>query len=244
MGKKIKRYDEMKNFTRSVKRMVRFLPTNLSWLFRNYSILKRICKNEYDIQNVRIYKLYDWHAGFIYFCGIYKGKRVFIKVCMGEYDTIEAEARIKDFNSMKWHPQVIAVKKTPISMIITEYVEFLKLEQVPRETIEDIVQQAVNILCDMQEIGMFHRDIRPENLGITKENRLMLFDFGWAIYLNDVRYSNAFIEKILNISYRKNNNEFDDAFSMYVSLQEMFPDVPLELWCSIKDCIGVHVLKV
>ena len=53
--------------------------------------------------------------------------------------------------------------------------------------------------------------------------------------------SDEFIEKILNISYRKNEYEHDDAFSMYKSFWELFPDVEIGVFEPIKKRIGRNV---
>ena len=232
----------MKEIIRSIKRIIRFIIPNSVWLLRNYRDFKQDCLKQFDLKKIRIFKIYDWHAGFIYFVGEKERKKIFIKLCIADYDTILAEAEMQKYN-VEWCPRVVASMHGKYKMIATEFMDLQKkIETISDDEIDDIVNQAVKILTDMRQIKMFHRDIRPENIMIIKGNKLIVFDFGWAIFEERLHFGDDFIEKILNIQYRRNDKEFDDAYSMYYSLCEMFPNIPKEKFAPVEEQIGKYVL--
>ncbi len=189
-----------------------------------------------------MYKFVSWHSGFNYFIGQYQKQKVFVKVCVGEYDTIEAEGKMKEYNELGFFPKVITYSVSNINYIVTEFISTKRMSSsMPLELKRSIATQAENILEQLQENGIVHRDIRPENLMLTKDNRLLLFDFGWALYrdYDYKRSSYPFIEKILNIDYRTQDGKFDDAVSMYLSLREIFGGDRMELLVGIKKRFGI-----
>lgn len=187
----------------------------------------------------------SWHSGFNYFIGYYQEQKVFVKVCVGEYDTIETEGKMKEYNELGFFPKVITYSVSNINYIVTEFIPTKRMNSsMPKELKESIVVQATNILEQLQEKGIVHRDIRPENLMLTEDNRLLLFDFGWALYrdCDYKRTSYPFIEKIVNIDYRNQDGKFDDAVSMYMSLKEIFGEKNEELLKRIKNRYGIFVI--
>lgn len=234
----------MKKMIKCLKRMIRFSPQNLKWILTQYTSLKTECREKYNIVNIKPFKIYDWHAGFIYFKGELGTIPVFMKACIGQYNTISAEKEMAMFNDLCWHPFVVGVLEGDIPTIITEFIQnTIRVDDVPEEEVPRIVEQAVRILGDLRENHIFHRDIRPENLFVTSNYQLILHDFGWAIYEEKIQWVDDFIEKILNINYRKNSLEFDDAYSMLLSLKEMFPNEQEDVFEPVKREIGIHVLK-
>lgn len=181
---------------------------------------------KWNVKKVHIFRFSRWHSGFNYFVGEIQNKKVFIKVCVGKYNTIPAESYLCNFTEWDAIPKVIGSENGQLQYIITEFIDYVKIDSI-KETSEivHIISQAREILLYMQNKGIYHRDIRPENLMIrTVDHKLVLFDFGWAVYRgkNLMPSAYSFIEQILNIEYRQNDYSFDDAYSMYVSLLKIF----------------------
>lgn len=205
----------------AIKLFLRFCIKNTIWLSRHYAKLRQELK-ALDITDVHLFKFVKWNSGFNYFIGHKKGEKVFIKFCCSEYNTIHAESEIATYK-FPFAPRVIGYSTEGYNYIVTEFLEFKPVVVYAETTdISAIITQACIILDELYKNGIMHRDIRPENLGIDSNGKLLLFDYGWAIYKKYAfrRTDYKFIEHILNLSYRPANEEFDDAYSMYKSLKE------------------------
>lgn len=125
--------------------------------------------------------------------------------------------------NLPFSPRVIGYSFEGYNYIVTEFKEFKPIAIYANgANISNIITQACIILDELYGNGIMHRDIRPENLGMDLNGKLILFDYGWAIYKSHdfKRTDYKFIEHILNLAYRPVNEEFDDAYSMYKSLKE------------------------
>ncbi len=150
------------------------------------------------------------------------------------------------YQRFDWFPRVLAASFGRCPYTISEFVDAvpIKPDKMSWEEKKDIAAQAYKILADMRENGIYHRDIRPENLLLRRDGKLILFDFGWAMYRDaGLKYSGYdFVESILNIAYRKNGREFDDAYSMHRSLLEMLGEDAEMYLSDIEDLIGQNVI--
>ena len=89
--------------------------------------------------------------------------------------------------------QIIFVKKTGTLNLIFEYMETDLLElmkscepkTLKEEQIRDIMHQTLLGLSFMHKYGFFHRDMKPENLLLTR-NKLKIADFGLAREIRSV----------------------------------------------------------
>lgn len=194
-----------------------------------------------EVINVRPFKFLSWHSGFNYFIGKHEVGAVFIKVCAGKYNTIEAESVMMRYNKLGFFPEVILFADTPISYVTTKLINTKKINKnISYSLIVTIILQAEKILDQLYANGIIHRDIRPENLLLTINDKLLLFDFGWAVY-REFSYKKsdyAFIEKILNNKFRGSDEGFDDALSMYLSFKEIFGNDIETMLKGIKKRIG------
>lgn len=205
----------------NVKRLVRFAPGNVIWLLHNFQQLKQFCSFQLNIDNVQVMNFSNWHVGFLYFTGKSRinQKKVFIKICRQRYNTCYTESLLKSYPRDEHFPEVYYYSETPFPMIITEFVNGITLDNVyalDNNEHDSFVYQALEILDYLCVHKIIHRDIRPENLLWTWDKRLLLIDFGWAYFLDkDNQKVDASVLNMLNIDYRNNAGEFDDAFSMY-----------------------------
>ena len=55
--------------------------------------------------------------------------------------------------------------------------------------VQDIFSQILQILIDCHSKGVFHRDVKPENLLIDGNGKIFLIDFGLALPVNEEGYS-------------------------------------------------------
>ncbi|MCC7572287.1 MAG: protein kinase [Candidatus Methanofastidiosum sp.] len=229
----------------TLKRFIRFLIADTIWLLTHYGRLKAELRDD-GIDKVIPFKFIFWHSGFNYFTGLKEGKKVFIKVCIGEYNTIATEAKLRKYPSINWWiPKIVSFSLKGIPYIATEFIETKRSSRtLKNEELKLVLNESCQILDTLHENGIVHRDIRPENLMLTDDNRLLLFDFGWAVFRED-GYSKSkydLIEKILNMEYRDKNEKFDDAYAMYQSLKELLGEDKSEDLIDVKNRIGRFVL--
>lgn len=166
---------------------------------------------------------------------------MFIKLCAGEWNTIPAEAYLARYGSFKSHPTILHFELEPFSWIATEFIPTKPLDRLQRSVdVRKLILQMTAILDEMNENGIIHRDLRPENICLNDNGQLVLIDFGWAIYKdrNWEKSSYGFIEKILNQQYRNEEGKFDDALSAFLSFKAAFPSISDEELKPIIDRIG------
>lgn len=213
----------MKEIFVSLKRTLRFSLSNAWWLMVNYIGLRRTLIDK-KVENVKVYKFSRWHVGFCYFVGTLEECKVFIKVCRGVYNTVPAESNMLKYEDFYYCPKVKAYNLGRYSWIATKYMEIKPLYKMhANEFTEDLINQAVNILDSLYAYGIIHRDLNLENVCLDKNGKLLLIDFGWALYrefdFKETEYT--FIEKTLNLDYRGENNNFDDAVSLFLIFKEL-----------------------
>jgi serine/threonine protein kinase/formylglycine-generating enzyme required for sulfatase activity len=120
----------------------------------------------------------------------------FARVC----ESIRREARIAAQAGEKLNnPGVVRIKQIfdyeGVPVLVMDYVEGMNLLQYLRETGDpvgdgwrlepakcvEIVRQVAQILLQTHEKGVYHRDLKPQNILRDKQGRLWLTDFGLAI---------------------------------------------------------------
>lgn len=88
-----------------------------------------------------------------------------------------------------------------------------------KKNIVTFIQNSIDILISLTENDIMHRDIRPDNLILTKKHRKyhpILIDFGWAV---DLTSEEAITPKNLGHKFRYKENQFSDSYSFSKSVK-------------------------
>jgi serine/threonine-protein kinase len=134
---------------------------------------------------------------------VYKGRQPFldrqvaIKLIRPDFDNDDSERRfIGEARSLAklMHPNIVTVfdcgKSGDLCYFVMEYVEGTSLRQliaqksVSERDVLDFVPQIGEALRHAHDSGVIHRDVKPENIVVDRQNRVRLVDFGLAILLN------------------------------------------------------------
>jgi serine/threonine protein kinase len=107
------------------------------------------------------------------------------------------------------------VKGFCYEFVIMEFITGQDISKNPstRQQFSEFATKAITALNDR---GIFHRDIRPENIFVKKNGELMLIDFGWAI-VNDNGYDDTKdIESQIALGgeYKLDKLSWNDSFSL------------------------------
>jgi len=224
----------------NIKRIIRYGIRNAVWLISNWEKLKMDLE-EYGMCQLRPYKFLHWNDGFSYYSGCIKSDKVFIKCCSGKYNTIETEARIRDYPDNEHVPKVIFARRGgQYNVVATEFL----ISDTKGIPCEEYVSQCAEILDYLYENGIVHRDIRPENLVVSK-GRVYLLDFGWAIYEeNNYAMTKYYqIERMLNEKFRCSMQYFDDAESMYLTIKNTCEIEDVTILSDICKRIGRYQIR-
>jgi serine/threonine protein kinase len=112
------------------------------------------------------------------------------------------------------------------------------------ETFYNFSIHCLNILDVLQEKGIIHRDIRPENI-LIRDRKPVLIDFGWAVSNNSPYYT----PEGLGSTYRPPDGSFCDIYSMGKVLEYVhgshFPvfNEPIALMTSVDPKLRVRKIS-
>jgi serine/threonine protein kinase len=142
--------------------------------------------------------------------------------------------------------QVIFIKKTGTLNLIFEYMQTALLElmksrepkRLDEDQIRDIMHQTLSGLAFMHKYGFFHRDMKPENLLLTR-NKLKIADFGLA---KEIRSVPPYTEYVGTRYYRApecilkstNYNSPIDIWGLGCIMAEMYTH-PQPLFCGSNE---------
>ncbi|MGK7941114.1 MAG: protein kinase [Crocosphaera sp.] len=98
------------------------------------------------------------------------------------------------------HPNVVKVRdlfeERNTAYIVMDLVQGKTLLQelenqpkyrLPIERVENLIEQLVNALTAIHEAGIYHLDLKPENMILTPDDKLILIDFGAATLASDAK---------------------------------------------------------
>ena len=142
--------------------------------------------------------------------------------------------------------QIIFIKKTGTLNLVFEYMETDLLElmkscepkKLKEDQIRDIMHQTLLGLAFMHKYGFFHRDMKPENLLLTR-NKLKIADFGLA---REIRSVPPYTEYVSTRYYRApecilkstNYNSPIDIWALGCIMAEMYTH-PQPLFCGANE---------
>ena len=142
--------------------------------------------------------------------------------------------------------QIIFIKKTGTLNLVFEYMETDLLElmkscepkTLKEDQIRDIMHQTLLGLAFMHKYGFFHRDMKPENLLLTR-NKLKIADFGLA---REIRSVPPYTEYVSTRYYRApecilkstNYNSPIDIWALGCIMAEMYTH-PQPLFCGANE---------
>ena len=142
--------------------------------------------------------------------------------------------------------QIIFIKKTGTLNLVFEYMETDLLElmkscepkTLKEDQIRDIMHQTLLGLAFMHKYGFFHRDMKPENLLLTR-NKLKIADFGLA---REIRSVPPYTEYVSTRYYRApecilkstNYNSPIDIWALGCIMAEMYIH-PQPLFCGANE---------
>ncbi len=102
-------------------------------------------------------------------------------------------AEAKTMAKFTGHPNIVHVfdffQENQTAYIVMEYLDGITVKQflesspdqkLPIETATEIILSVLNALSEMHSKKIIHRDISPDNIQITSQNQVKIFDFGAA----------------------------------------------------------------
>ncbi len=137
------------------------------------------------------------------------------------------------------HPNIVSIydvgKEEETHFIVMEYVEGVTLKEEiksrekfePRKAVE-IVLQVANALQNAHSSGVIHRDIKPQNILISRDGQVKVTDFGIAVAANaagTLTYSHTVVGSVHYFSPEQASGEGvgeqSDVYSLGIVLYEM-----------------------
>ena len=168
------------------------MTNSLLWLIIHWYSIKRVLKNKFKINNIKIYKFINWNLGRAYFTGYYNNQKVFIKI-YSKFMVLKNELIF--YSLFKNKLDLINVldffSNNKMQVIIYEYVEGRHLSDNDIIKTPELLLEIFKILLTINKDGFIHRDIRKENILITNKG-LRIIDFSFIINFN--KNDNTFLD--------------------------------------------------
>lgn len=205
-----------------------------------FLIVPKIIKNleSKGIKNVEKFKIKSWHLNYMYFIGELNGEKVFIKynknsswieheVSMLEY--IGAKSKLLSTKTPKLYFYQINSK---YNYLVEEFFEYKSIRTMIKEGLiknkENVYQEFIEIIIEMQKIGLLHLDINADNVYLSEKEKVYIIDFGFSMIKNNIDFNfindkhlKSLILLNLNTENRLEVGYIDDAFSFLEIAKKM-----------------------
>ncbi len=231
------------------------------WIVTKYKNFKKLLKDK-NISDIKIFKIRLWHQGSHYFTGFLKDDnlKVFIKTG-GKLNLIHREMCVLSYiyerckADFSWAVSRIisySCESTP-SFLALEYVNaktlssLMKSNSLSNDDISAIIKQFIEISNFLYRYKLVHRDIRPDNILISKKNnipKVVLIDFAFTVSIADPQF--AELEVVNNIDtlyflgagYNPVPLVWDDAYSLYKIAEELSCNKYDDCLLDLKENVG------
>jgi hypothetical protein len=186
-----------------------------------------------NVMNIKVFKFKNWHDGFAYYSGIFKGDFVFIKIST-KHLFLENEKIFYDIfkNDLSLLKVMSLSKNNNIQILISEFSEEKELTEQDILDNPDRLLQIYEILKIINSRGCIHRDIKLNNF-LLKDDEVRVIDFTFSTSLNHfnmfkdlslVNKEDAVILKNLGGIYKPNIFQWNDFYSIDLILDRLFSE--------------------
>jgi hypothetical protein len=149
------------------------------FLVKNHLKISRSIKR-LGVSDIRIFKFKNWHDGFAYYSGIFKGNIVFIKIST-KHLFLDNEKIFYDL--FKDNLSLLKVKEffenDNIQILISEFSDEKELTEQDILDDPDRLLQIYEILKIIKDKGCIHRDIKLNNF-LLKDDKVRIIDFTYS----------------------------------------------------------------
>ena len=213
------------------------------WYLWNISLIKQYFDSN-DITNYRVELMHLWKPNAKYFSGylISTNQKIFVKFgaklfIQREYDALQYLSAL--LPSISWLPIIINYDLNwALPNITFKFIDGIPLNKIDKNNISPVLQK--NLITTFKEIcnslyplGLAHRDIRPHNIIIDKDNSVYLIDFAFMVGTNkqytslqELPNTPENIDKLYRLGngYNPKIGIWDDAYSCMKILTEFGVD--------------------
>ena len=202
------------------------------FLFTNHWKISRSLKG-LNVSNIKIFKFKNWHDGFAYYSGVFKGEIVFIKIST-KHLFLDNEKIFYDLfkDNLSLIKVIRFFENKNIQILISEFSDEKELTEQDILDYPDRLLQIYEILKTIKHKDCIHRDVKLNNF-LLKDDKVRIIDFTYSTCLN---HSNRFndlsfnkredviILKKLGGIFKPNIFQWNDFYSIDVVLEALFSE--------------------
>ena len=191
------------------------------------------------VENVKAFKVKNWHFGYKYYTGIYNSKKVFIKYNSNEKIILNEVENINylndsDFLKMRLPKLIIYKVLKKGAFLIEDFLTYDNLknsiEKNRNMNLKKVYSEFILIIKEFQKKEFLYLDINPLNIYIDDNDNVLLIDLGFSLMKNKNfsfvgnKRKQKFIISHLNKYSRLERGYIDDAISFIVLSEFICPE--------------------